>query len=62
MSNLLDRIIHGYVIDYISLNIFGYHFPIFNFADICIVISMTILVLLQLRGEKNEIQNRSTKQ
>ena len=29
-------------------------FPIFNFADIAIVISMFSLVFLELRGEKND--------
>lgn len=50
-GNLLDRIIHGYVIDYISLNIFGYHFPIFNFADICIVGSIVLIFALALKGD-----------
>ena len=62
IGNLFDRIMRGVVVDYLDFIIFKYDAPIFNFADICIVISMTILVLLQLRGEKNEIQNRSTKQ
>ncbi len=50
-GNLLDRIIHGYVIDYISLNIFGYHFPIFNFADICIVGSVVLIFASALKGD-----------
>ena len=36
IGNLLDRIIRGYVTDYVSLNIVGYHFPIFNLAHVCI--------------------------
>lgn len=51
LGNLLDRIIHGYVVDYISLNIFGYHFPIFNFADICIVVSVILIFLSTLKGD-----------
>jgi len=51
LGNLVDRVIHGYVIDYISLNIFGYHFPIFNFADICIVISVIIFLITSLKGD-----------
>ena len=50
-GNLLDRIIHGYVIDYISLNLFGYHFPIFNFADICIVGSMLLIFATAIKGD-----------
>ena len=51
LGNLLDRIMHGYVIDYISLNIFGYHFPIFNFADMCIVISVILIFISALKGD-----------
>ena len=51
LGNLIDRIIHGYVIDYISLNIFGYHFPIFNFADMCIVISIVLIFWSAFKGD-----------
>ena len=52
-GNLLDRIIHASVIDYLDFNIFGYPFPIFNFADICIVVSMFLLIILSFKGDKN---------
>ena len=45
IGNLLDRIFRGYVIDYIGVMILNYQFPIFNFADSCIVIAVIILVL-----------------
>ena len=51
LGNLFDRIIHGYVIDYISLNLFGYHFPIFNFADICIVVGVILIFISQVKGD-----------
>lgn len=50
LGNLIDRIIYGYVIDYISLNIFGYHFPIFNFADMCIVIGVILIFIKEIYG------------
>ena len=41
----------GYVIDYIGLNIFGYKFPIFNFADICIVVSVILIFVSMIKGD-----------
>ena len=49
VGNLVDRIIYGYVIDYLSFNIFGYSFPVFNIADSLIVISVILLVLNEMR-------------
>lgn len=51
VGNLIDRIVHGFVIDYISLNIFGYNFPIFNFADICIVLSIVLIIVNTIKGD-----------
>ena len=57
-GNLFDRIIRGSVVDYLSFNIFGYAFPIFNFADICIVISMFLILILTIKDGKNEVSGR----
>lgn len=48
-GNLIDRIIYGYVIDYLSFNIFSYSFPVFNIADSFIVISVLLLILNEMR-------------
>lgn len=45
IGNLIDRIIYGYVIDYLDFMIFNYNFPIFNLADTFIVIGCIILVI-----------------
>lgn len=50
VGNLFDRIIHGYVIDFLDFHIFGYNFPIFNIADICIVISIGLIILDTIRS------------
>ena len=51
LGNLLDRIIRGIVIDYISINIIGYHFPIFNLADVMITIGVIIMIIRTLKSE-----------
>ncbi len=55
IGNLFDRIIRKWVIDYIEVHIFSYHFPIFNFADICLVVGFILVMLAIIKGEdKNE--------
>ena len=50
-GNLIDRIIHGYVIDFLSFKFGNYYFPIFNFADICIVISVLIIIIRMIKED-----------
>lgn len=50
-GNMIDRIILGHVVDYLKVNIFGYEFPIFNLADITIVIGFGLLLYAIARGE-----------
>lgn len=59
IGNLCDRIIYGYVIDYLDFKIFSYDFPVFNFADICIVISMLMLALSIFKGSGELDENHS---
>ena len=58
VGNLIDRMIHGYVIDYLDFKIFNYNFPIFNIADTLIVISIIIIGISLIVGEYRE-QNRN---
>ena len=53
LGNFIDRVIRTYVIDFLSFNIFGYDFPVFNIADIFIVVGVFIYVLVTLKEDKN---------
>lgn len=46
-SNILDRFIHGGVVDYIYWH-YGFEFAVFNFADIMIDVGVGILILKML--------------
>ena len=50
LGNGIDRIIKGYVIDFINLNLFD--FPIFNIADIAINIGCIILIFNYFKVKK----------
>ena len=43
-GNLTERIFQGHVTDFLSFNIFGYNFPSFNVADICITVGCFVLL------------------
>lgn len=50
-GNLFDRIIYGYVIDFLDFNIFGYNYPIFNLADCFIFVGVMLIIIYTWRCE-----------
>lgn len=51
IGNLFDRVLYGMVRDFIDINIFGYNFPVFNIADMLIVLGVVILLISTFKGE-----------
>ena len=58
IGNLIDRALHMQVIDYLDFTFFGYNFPVFNLADIAIVISMVFIGIQVIKGDKNEVSSK----
>lgn len=59
MGNLIDRVVHMQVIDYLDFTFFGYNFPVFNLADIAIVVSMILIVFQIIKGDKHEVSSKT---
>lgn len=58
LGNFFDRIVHGFVIDYLDFTIFKYDFPVFNLADMAIVIGIILMFVEVVRIEINENNRR----
>ena len=52
IGNLIDRIAYGYVIDFLYFRLID--FPIFNFADCCVVIGAILLFIFVLFVMKDD--------
>ena len=55
LSNIIDRIFNGYVIDFIYFHYKDFFWPAFNFADIYITIGIIMIVINILRKINNSI-------
>jgi signal peptidase II len=49
IGNVVDRLIHGYVVDFVQVHWRGWYFPAFNVADSAITIGAACLILDELR-------------
>ena len=52
LGNAMDRLTHGYVIDFLQFHWRGWFFPAFNVADSCITVGAILLLLDGLFRQK----------
>lgn len=52
LGNAVDRVVYGYVIDFIDFHIGAWHYPAFNFADCAIVIGAILMAIDILRPRR----------
>lgn len=52
IGNVLDRVMYGYVVDFLDFYYAGWHFPAFNVADSAISIGAACLIWDELRRVK----------
>lgn len=57
LANGLDRILHGGVVDYVSLHAFGFYWYVFNIADAAIVAGVIGLLYDSVRSSRNDASN-----
>ena len=48
VGNVIDRLLHGYVVDFLDFHWGGWHFPAFNLADSAITLGAICLILDEL--------------
>ncbi|MBC6416746.1 MAG: signal peptidase II [Rhodospirillales bacterium] len=51
-GNLIDRLVHGAVVDFLDFHAAGFHWPAFNLADCAIVTGVGVLFVDVFRGSR----------
>ncbi|MCX6560112.1 MAG: signal peptidase II [Candidatus Aminicenantes bacterium] len=46
LGNLVDRVAHGYVVDFLEMHVKSFYWPTFNVADSCITIGAVLLIFV----------------
>ena len=52
LGNLIDRVVYGYVIDFLDVYYQNWHWPAFNIADSAITVGVAILLLDSFQKEQ----------
>lgn len=61
LGNLIDRLIFGYVIDFLDFYVSGYHWPAFNIADSAIFVGAALMIYDSFTEESDEKKEETAK-
>ncbi len=56
LGNVIDRLGHGYVIDFIQVHYHSWYFPAFNLADSAITVGAIMLIFEGLRSDQRSVK------
>lgn len=57
LGNLIDRVVYGYVVDFLDVFYQGYHWPAFNIADSAIFLGAVLLFIDAFKNTEEKAQN-----
>ena len=60
LGNVIDRVLFGYVIDFVRVHYAGWYFPAFNVADAAITLGAILLILEQILESASRARPAST--
>ena len=61
IGNFIDRLMYDGVVDFIGFIFFGWHFPVFNIADICMCVGVIMVIIHFLFLDKNALFRKNGK-
>jgi signal peptidase II len=59
LGNIIDRLRHGSVVDFLDFHLSGHHWPAFNVADSAICVGAVVFLIINILEEKNKTRNIS---
>lgn len=59
VGNLIDRVLFGYVVDFVQVHYAGWFFPAFNVADSAITCGAALMIWDGLRPQRNALAGKT---